>query len=248
MIEKKSFKNLNNNILLHREGYLATTATFNRSSMQGATPNDEGRYIIPKGTFICGSEGTPLLQYRDQIAKVVDLSGSPSTLTIQSAVIVTANKSGTDKVAIALVKPATAQATTTVKVEYKGTAPKYPLITVSLANDGVDVVATAQDVVGAINGDIKVNSILRAKMVSSDPYEVMNVLAEAELAGGTAPGDESTVKVDGVLVHDVDITSTTANVQGTFMYSGDINLDRIPEEPSEVIKAKLPRISFGRID
>lgn len=226
-------------LLLIREGYVARPVTLDKTSMAGITADDNGKYWIPQGSYLTGSDGGSLLDNPLQTASVVVPSGAVGTATINGAVVVSGKSYSSDSLPTVTISKGTS-ATTTIE-ESSGN------FTVKLAVDGSDnIIATNQDVVDIINDDMDANSYFIANLANET---VGSGLAATVAATTISSGTDATIsasQIDGVLYHSVDVTDG-ANV-GAMIISGYIDVDKMPTVPNSTIKDELPRITFARRD
>lgn len=233
---------LDKELLLTYDGYLARPCTVDIDTVADLEPNDDGRYIVPQGTYLTGKDGTSLLLDPNQIAKGVEVTETLATC-----------KLGTDKITIT----AKMSGALTYKFDLeKGTGISFnPNIaydsstktaTITLAVDGNnDIVTTYGEVVNLINNDTVVNSLVTAVLEEdADPNEIA-LEEEVSTSGG---GTESVTDaiIDGILYHSVDVTDGEAT--GAMIIRGNINIDSLDVEPGDAIKKLLPHIIFGRRD
>lgn len=247
----KPVEGFDKELCLVREGYLARPVTVDQTTISGLTPTDKGRYIIPQGTYLFGSNGTSLLLDPNQVAAQVavtevlasakvgtGVTGASSTGTV----VVTAKTSGALVYTLDIKKGTD----TTPDISY---ASGTKTITINLAVDSNDdVTTTYSELVFLINNDSTVNSFVTAELVSSD-YEDTVVLEEtgADVVATAGGGTETVASdVDGILYHSVDVTDGEAT--GALMIAGVVNIDNLAVEPGAALKAKLPNIIFGRRD
>ena len=57
----KPIKGFDDELLLISEGYVARPVTLSKNTIAGLTPDDDGHYVIPQGTFLYGANGNSLL-------------------------------------------------------------------------------------------------------------------------------------------------------------------------------------------
>ena len=224
-------------LLLNVEGYLARPATVSKATIPGLAPNNKGRYIIPQGTLVVGAKGSILTNPMQEVVQAT-VTQTRATATVASTVVVTAKAAGTVAYTVALEKGTTRNPS----VSFDGTA----LVVKLAVNRAGNVTTTYDDVVTLINNDTVANSYVVASIADgADGSAVAAATSDAvALAGGAA--EAVTGNIDGVLYHSVDVTDGEA--PATVVISGIINVDNMPVEPSDAVKAKLPHIIFGRID
>lgn len=226
-------------LLLIREGYVARPVTLDKTSMTGITADDNGKYWIPQGSLLTGSDGGSLLDNPVQTAAVVIPSGAAGTATINSAIVVSGKSYSATALPTITISKGTS-ATTTIE-ETTGN------FTVKLAVDsGNNIIATNNDVVDIINDDMDANSLFIAGLVSDSlGGEVAATVAATSVSGGVN-ASVSASQIDGVLYHSVDVTDG-ANT-GAMVIAGYIDVDKMPTVPTATVKNMLPRITFARRD
>lgn len=221
-------------LLLYGEGYIGKPVTLDANS-GGIITTDEGRKIIPQGSYLFGTSNS-LITNPQQMAKVVSPSSTKATVTIGTKLVITAKAEGAVAIEVELKKG------TTKGISVDATASK---VTVTLGvNKNDNIVSTYGDVVKTINDNMDANTLIIASLASEADADVVAV----EGTGTTASGGATTVSsdIDGVLLHSIDVTDGEAT--GAMMIAGYINMDNMPEVPGEAVMAKLPNIHFGRID
>ncbi|MFC2577685.1 MAG: hypothetical protein ACFNQH_01345 [Veillonella parvula] len=235
----KKVDGLDNDLLLVREGYLARPVTLDKSTITGLQPTDKGRYIIPQGTYLVGGNGS-LLVDPQQIAKEANVTVTKAKATLLTYVEVTSKIEGAVTYAVKLVASTSANAPTVASFDTSTSEVK-----VVLGTDAKKVVnATLQDVVDAINNDTIVNTYVVASLTDADHATDVAAAATGALAGG---GNEAvTGDIDGILYHSVDVTD--GENTGALIIHGVIDIDKMPKGVGAAVRAKLPRIMFGRKD
>lgn len=241
-----SFKNqkltgFDKTLVLYQDGYVARPVTVDKTTISDLQPNEAGKYIIPQGTLLTGVSGS-LLENPQQKAVQAKVSGTKATVTINSAVVVTAKESGDVAYKFALVK--STKSTSSATISYDASQKKF---TITLAVNKSDTVLTTYgDVVALINNDTIANTYVSAKLASGvKGTKVADVTPED--ATTSAGGEESvTGLIDGILVHSIDVTA--GETAAAMMIAGYVNVDNMPFVPSTAVKAKLPHIVFSRID
>lgn len=233
-------------LLLVGEGYIARPVTVDQSTVAGLQPTDKGRYIIPQGTYLYGSNGTSLLIDPNQVAVAVvptevlasaKLGTSVTGFTTDGTVLVTAKKSG----ALAYVIDISKNTTATNSISYSSAD---TTITIKVAVDDLNnVTATYADLVNLINDDVVVNSLVVAELAEGADDELVVVESVTTAGGGT---ETVSSDIDGILYHSVDVTMGEAT--GAMMIAGYVNMDNLAVEPGAALKAKLPKITFARRD
>lgn len=248
-----SFKNqkltgFDKTLVLYQDGYVARPVTVDKATISDLQPNEAGKYIIPQGTLLTGVSGS-LLENPQQKAVQAQVSATKATVTINSAVVVTAKESGDVAYKFALVKDTKATSSATISVpsgsiSYDASQKKF---TVTLAvNKSGTVLTTYGDVVALINNDTIANTYVSAELDSGVKGTQVADVTSAD-ATTSAGGDESvTGLIDGILVHSIDVTA--GETAAAMMIAGYVNVDNMPFVPSTAVKAKLPHIVFSRID
>ena len=235
----KKVDRLDNDLLLIREGYLARPVTVDKTTVTGLTPTDKGRYIIPQGTYLVGRTNS-LLVDPQQIAQEANVTVTKASATLLTYLVITSRIEGavTHSVNIAASTSANAPTVATFNTTTH-------TLDVTLGTDAKKVVnATLEDVVNAINNDTIANTYVIASLNDEDHRLDVAAAASGALAGGgveTVTGD-----IDGILYHSVDVTSGEST--GALIIHGVIDLDKMPRDVGAAVKAKLPRIMFGRKD
>ena len=247
-----SFKNqkltgFDKTLVLYQDGYVARPVTVDKTTISDLQPNEAGKYIIPQGTLLTGVSGS-LLENPQQKAVQAQVSATKATVTINSAVVVTAKESGDVAYKFALVKDTKATSSATISVpsgsiSYDASQKKF---TVTLAvNKSGTVLTTYGDVVALINNDTIANTYVSAELDSG--VKGTQVADVTSVDATTSAGDESvTGLIDGILVHSIDVTA--GETAAAMMIAGYVNVDNMPFVPSTAVKAKLPHIVFSRID
>lgn len=227
-------------LLLIGEGYVARPVTLNKDTISGLQPNENGKYIIPYGTYLYGSSGESLLVNPQQTAVAVVPSVTFATATIGSVLKVTAKAEGDLSYVVSLVEGTDS----TFSVVVGGTGASKTIAVTLPVNKSGDVTVTYDDVVSLINNDIEANTYVFAEIASgADGTDVA-----AAGTGTTSGGGATTIgDVDGILYHSVDVT--LGENTGALIIAGYIDVDKMPQGvPGAAIKAKLPRITFARKD
>lgn len=237
-IVQKSVTGFDKELLLVGEGYVARPVTVDKTTISGLTADDDGHYVIPQGTYLYGANGS-LLDNPQQIAVAATVTDTRATGTIGSTVKVTSKLDGNVADTVALTVGTKKVAS--VRVVTGNTN----AITVELAVDKSGSVTTSYaEVIELLNGDMVANTFIIAEPVANADVTAMAAADSVTLSGGavgTVTGD-----IDGVLYHSVDVTNGEAT--GAMIISGYIDSDKMPVTPSAAVKAKLPRIVFGRKD
>lgn len=238
----KAVDGFDKELLLVGEGYIARPVTVNKNTIPGLTSNDAGRYVIPYGTYLYGSDGESLLANPQQYGVAVVPSVTHATATINSSLVVTAKSEGDLEHVVTLVAGTDTLSTPTITVTGTGAS---KTITIDLAVDSNgNVESTYGEIVELINNDIVANTFLVASMATGvDP----DTFAKAG-TGTTAGGGAETVSgdIDGILYHSVDVTDGEAT--GALIIHAYIDVDNMPSVPGAAVKAKLPHIVFARKD
>lgn len=228
------------NLLLIGEGYIARPVTVDKNTVTGLVEDEEGKFIVPQGTYLYGANGESLLVNPQQLAVAVVPTVSKASATINTVLKIGAKQEGAMAYVITLVEGT--DATSNVEVGGTGTA---KTINVTLPVDVTGVVtATYNDVVDMINNDMEANTYVVASIAEGED----GTETAAEGDGTTSGGGADTVAsdIDGVLLHGVDVTLGEAT--GAMMIAGYINVDNMPDVPGAAVKAKLPNIVFARKD
>ena len=224
-------------LLLNVEGYLARPATVSKSTIPNLAPNDKGRYIIPQGTLVVGTSGSILTNPMQEVVQAT-VTQTRATATVASTVVVTAKSAGVVAYTVALENGTTR----TPSVSFDGTA----LVVKLAVNRNGNVTTTYDDVVSLINNDTVANSYVVASLADGADGSAVAVATKEAVALSGGAAEAVTGNIDGVLYHSVDVTDGEA--PATVVIRGIINVDNMPVEPSDAVKAKLPHIIFGRID
>lgn len=223
-------------LLLYR-GYIARPVTLDQSSLAGITPDDKGKYYIPYGSYLFGSNGTSLLEDPNQLATVVVPTEAKATVTINSALVVTAKAEG----AVAI--PVTITVGTGHEDVITYASATGVSVVLGVKKDGTTVKDTYSLLAKKLNENLEVNSVIVVEVVAGKEDDVA-----AAGTGTTTGGGDTTVAsdIDGILYHTVDVTDGEAT--GAMMIHGVVNIDNMPSVPGAAIKAKLPHIQFARRD
>ena len=238
----KAVDGFDKELLLVGEGYIARPVTVNKNTIPGLTPNDAGRYVIPYGTYLYGSDGESLLANPQQYGVAVVPSVTHATATINSSLVVTAKSEGDLAHVVTLVAGTTTLSTPTITVTGTGAS---KTITIDLAVDSNgNVESTYGDIVELINNDTVANTFIVASMATNVDPDTFAAAGTGTTAGGgaeTVSGD-----IDGILYHSVDVTDGEAT--GALIIHAYIDVDNMPSVPGAAVKAKLPHIVFARKD
>jgi hypothetical protein len=233
-------KGFDDELLLVGEGYVARPVTLSKSTIAGLTPDDDGHYVIPQGTFLYGANGNSLLVDPQQEAVAVIPTVTKATVTLNSILVLTAADEGNVTYTVEL-QAGTTTAPLSVAVDSSHN------LTVTLETDfNGAVLSTYGDVVDAINSDIVANTYFVASIASGADKDT---IAQVEAATPLAGGGNTTVSsdIDGVLYHSVIVDD--GETTGAMIIHGYINADKMPGGmPGAAVKAKLPHIVFGRKD
>lgn len=245
MIQNNLWRNVDGfdkELLLVGEGYVARPVTLNKSTIAGLTPNDAGRYVIPYGTYLYGSAGESLLANPQQYGVAVVPTVTKATVTIGSALEITAKAEGNLAHVVTLVAGNSTKFAPSIKVEGSGAS---KTITIDLAVDhNGGVTSTWGDIVDLINDDIEANTFIIANLSAAAETDDIAEAGTGTTSGGGA--DTVSGNIDGILYHSVDVTDGEAT--GALIIHAYINVDNMPSVPGAAIKAKLPHIVFGRKD
>lgn len=229
-------------LLLIGEGYVARPVTLDKNTISGLQPDENGKYIIPYGTYLYGSTGTSLITNPQQTAVAVVPTVTKASATVNSVMLVTVKAEGDLSYSITLTKGT--DSTFAVTVGGTGTSKTFD---VTLPVDIVgDITVTYNDVIDKINADIDANTYIVASLVSGQDG---TATAEATVSAVTTSGggDETVASdIDGILYHSVDVTD--GENTGAMIISAYINIDKMQSAPGTAVKAKLPRITFARED
>ena len=183
-----------------------------------------------------GINGTSLLTDPNQFATVVVPTETKATVTLDSALIITAKAEGNVAIPVAVVTGTGHNDT----FAYDSTTG----ITITL---GVDKLGNVKDdyakLAKKINEDLVLNSLVVASVVPGKEDTIPQ-----DDSGTTAGGGATTVAsdIDGILYHTVKVTDGEAT--GAMIIHGVINIDKMPSVPGAAIMAKLPHIQFARRD
>ena len=228
---------MEDSILYFTENYVAKPIMLNKTTITGLTANADGKFIIPRGTFLTGTAGS-LKERPNQVAKQAVFTGVAGTLNLLTYVRIVDKQESNRVLTFKVTKPA--KATTTATVAVSGLT-----IEIKVANDGTNILTTLGDIVTLINGNMEANSLCVASLTDATKADIVaTVVASAVTAGGA--NDTSTGDVDGILMHSVDVTDGEAT--GALVLAGFVDLDKINIEPSTNFKSKLPMIAFLRKD
>ena len=228
---------MEDSILYFTENYVAKPIMLDKTTITGLTANADGKFIIPRGTFLTGTAGS-LKERPNQIAKQAVFTGVAGTLALLTYVRIVDKQESNRVLTFKVTKPA--KATTTATVAVSGLT-----IEIKVANDGTNILTTLGDIVTLINGNMEANSLCVASLTDETKANtVATEVASAVTAGGA--NDTGTGDVDGILMHSVDVTDGEAT--GALVLAGFVDLDKIGIEPSTNFKTKLPMIAFLRKD
>lgn len=237
----KKVNGFDKELLLYKEGYIGKPVTVSKTTISGLTANDAGKYIIPQGTLITGTNGSLLEQPLQEAIKAT-VTQTLATVTVNTVFKVTAKEAGDLAYAIQIVKGA--NNTLAASIAYTPSTTKF---VVTLATDKTGVItSTYGDVVALFNNDLIANTMVIAELVSAAGETTLAAVTatDAVTAGGAA--EVVTGTIDGILLHSVDVTDGEAT--GAMVIAGVVNMDNMPVEPSTAVKAALPKIIFSRID
>ena len=228
---------MEDSILYFTENYVAKPIMLNKTTITGLTANADGKFIIPRGTFLTGTAGS-LKERPNQVAKRAVFTGVAGTLDLLTYVRIVDKQESNRVLTFKVTKPA--KATTTATIAVSGLT-----IEIKVANDGTNILTTLGDIVTLINGNMEANSLCVASLTDETKADtVATEVASAVTAGGA--NDTGTGDVDGILMHSVDVTDGEAT--GALVLAGFVDLDKINIEPSTNFKTKLPMIAFLRKD
>lgn len=228
---------MEDSILYFTENYVAKPIMLNKTTITGLTANADGKFIIPRGTFLTGTAGS-LKERPNQVAKQAVFTGVAGTLNLLTYVHIVDKQESNRVLTFKVTKPA--KTTTTATVAVSGLT-----IEIKVANDGTNILTTLGDIVTLINGNMEANSLCVASLTDETKADtVATEVASAVTAGGA--NDTGTGDVDGILMHSVDVTDGEAT--GALVLAGFVDLDKIDIEPSTNFKTKLPMIAFLRKD
>lgn len=228
---------MEDSILYFTENYVAKPIMVNKTTITGLTANADGKFIIPRGTFLTGTAGS-LKERPNQVAKQAVFTGVAGTLNLLTHVRIVDKQESNRVLTFKVTKPA--KATTTATVAVSGLT-----IEIKVANDGTNILTTLGDIVTLINGNMEANSLCVASLTDETKADtVATEVASAVTAGGA--NDTGTGDVDGILMRSVDVTDGEAT--GALVLAGFVDLDKINIEPSTNFKTKLPMIAFLRKD
>ena len=228
---------MEDSILCFTENYVAKPIMLDKTTITGLTANADGKFIIPRGTFLTGTAGS-LKERPNQIAKQAVFTGVAGTLNLLTYVRIVDKQESNRVLTFKVTKPA--KATTTATVAVSGLT-----IEIKVANNGTNILTTLGDIVTLINGNMEANSLCVASLTDETKADtVATEVASAVTAGGA--NDTGTGDVDGILMHSVDVTDGEAT--GALVLAGFVDLDKIGIEPSTNFKTKLPMIAFLRKD
>lgn len=237
---KNQLEGFDKTLQLIREGYASRPVTLTKDSITGLQPTAGGRYVIPQGTFLVGASGS-ILENPNQYSVAADISVTFDTATLDSKVDFTSVKAENMGFVITCTKASVASSPASLSyVE----ASKAINVTLATDEDG-DEATTVAELVALINNDDVVGQLVVAsKHTGVLDSAIITTAATATTSGG---GVQSvTGDIDGILYHSVDVTDGEAT--GACMISGYVNIDNMPFNPGASIRAKLPRITFGKID
>lgn len=235
-IKQDAVAGFDKELLMNVEGYLAKPVTVSKDTIADLAPDADGHYVIPQGTLLVGQGGS-LFDDPMQLAVKATATQTQATVTVNSAFTVTAKAAGDLAYTIKLVAGTSASP----KVAF---AAKTLTVTLGVNKSGA-IKTTYEEVVKLINDDTVANSYVVAKLV--DGFDGSTVAAATSADAVTAGGAAETVdKVDGILYHSVCVDN--GEQPATMVFAGYVNVDAMPVEPSDAVKAALPHIKFGRID
>lgn len=237
----KPIKGFEDTLLLVGEGYVARPITLSKNTIAGLTPDEDGHYVIPQGTFLYGANGNSLLVDPQQEAVAVIPTVTKATVTLNSIITFTATNEGNLTYTVGFTSNSTGADPLTVAVDASHN------LTVNLETDSSGtILSTYDDVVKAVNNDIVANTYFKASIASgADGTTVAQDETDTPLAGGGATTVAS--DIDGILHHSVVVDDGEAT--GAMIIHGYIDADKMPGGmPGAAVKAKLPHIVFGRKD
>ena len=236
----KKFYGTEKELLLIGEGYIARPVTVDKNTVAGLQPDEEGRYIVPQGTYLYGANGESLLLNPQQLAVEVVPTTTKATVTINSVLQIDAKQEGALTYTITLAVGT--DGNSSVVVSGTGTG---KTVTVTLPVDSIgNVTMTYDDVVDLINNDMEANTYVVASIATGEDGTTTAAAGTDDLDDGGV--DTVSSNIDGILVHSVDVT-LGENI-GAMMIAGYIDVDKMPAVPGAAVKAKLPNITFARKD
>ena len=154
-IKQKNVDGFDKELLLVGEGYVARPVTLTKTSISGMTANEDGKYVIPQGSYLYGADGVSLLENPQQYAVVVGTTDVRSTATVNSTLKVTSKLDGNVSDTVTLVGGTNRYATVDVVTGATNT------ITVNLGtNKAGTITTTYKEVEDLLNSDIVSNTFV----------------------------------------------------------------------------------------
>lgn len=231
---------LDKNIRLIGEGYIGRPVTLTKDTVAGLQADEEGRYIIPQGIYLYGANSESLLVNPQQYAVEVVTTVTKASAVVNTVLQIDAKQEG--NLAYVVTLAVGTDSTFSIAVGGTGTAKTFD-ITLPVDITG-NVIATYDDVVNLINGDLEANTYIVASIVAGEDGATDAAAGTGTTSGG---GDETVAgDIDGVLLHSVDVT--LGENTGAMMIAGYVDVDKLPAVPGDAVKAKLPNITFARKD
>lgn len=224
------------NILKYTENCVSIAVTVDDTDVQA---DAYGKKIIPAGTFVGGG----ILENPNKIATKVKFTNEQASVTTTlseantnlkfTAVPLGVQGNG---ISITYTKPSSNDSALQVNVSNTD-------IEVSLAtNSSGAVTTTANDILTAVNADSIANELILVSLAAnSTGVGVVSAMAKKSLSGG---GTTATGTAEAVLLNDVDVTYKAEPVAAVI--AGVINLNKLPNVPTDSIKASLKNITFMR--
>ena len=102
-------------ILFYSENYVAKPIMLDKTTITGLTANADGKFIIPRGTFLTGTAGS-LKERPNQVAKQAVFTGVAGTLDLLTYVHIVDKQESNRVLTFKVTKPAKATTTATVAV------------------------------------------------------------------------------------------------------------------------------------
>lgn len=233
MIEKSY--GMTHEILKFTEGHISIPVTVDASGVE--RDPESGKYIVPAGTFVGGG----IKENRDALAQKIVVGGTRASLYTtfgapNSNLVFTARKGGVDgnQIKVEMTAGAASQAL--------GVTVSGKTVTIALKTDASKAIQTiAGEVVELVAQDVAADALVEVKTANqNDGSGKVGALALTALTGG-----ENSIKAEGILRYDIDVTY--GPMPGAAVVKGCVDLGKLPVEPTDEIKEQLKgNIEFFR--
>lgn len=231
--EKTEYGN-NKTILAFKDHYVPMSAVMDAD---GVTTNENGKKIVPAGTFVGGASASIFVDRSEKLKVVHDHAALETSMVGDNNDIkLTALEDGAGGagISLTLIDPSANSADLDVTVTGKD-------ISVSLAtNGGGTITTTASELIAAINADADAKKLVTAALKGEDTGAgAVTALAKTNLANSAISGASV---IDGILLEDVDVTYGDANAP--LLIHGWVKADKLPVAPTSVMRVAFSKNIF----